>query len=97
MIRKLKKVHWSDIMKNEEYDSIKPPLHLEVRQRRLRMLGHKCHNNPPAKAILQKALKNTKRLRGRPPSSLLNTLINDFRFLNLRIENDKKIEKCEYE
>ena len=40
MIRRLKKVHWPDIMRNEECDSIKLLVHLDVRQRRLRMLGH---------------------------------------------------------
>ena len=39
-IRRLKKVHWPDVIKNEECDSVIPPLHQEVRLRRLKMLGH---------------------------------------------------------
>ena len=76
-IGKLKKVHWSNVMKNKECDSVIPSLHQEVRLRRLKMLGHICRNDPPAKNILEKALKNFKRKRGSPPSTLLNTLLND--------------------
>ena len=55
-IHRLKLVHWPDILRNEECYSIKLFRHLKVRKKRLRMLGHKCRNNPPAKAILQEAL-----------------------------------------
>ena len=83
-------------MKNEECDSVIPPLHQEVRLRRLKMLGHISHNDLPAKNILGKALKNSKRKRGRPPSTLFNTLINDMNSLKLNMDNIEKIEKDAY-
>ena len=95
-IRRLEKVHWPNVMKNEECDSAIPPLHQEVRLRRLKMLGHICRNDPPAKNILEKALKNSKRKRGRPPSTLLNTLINDMNSLKLNMDNIEKIDKDAY-
>ena len=95
-IRRLEKVHRPNVMKNEESDSIIPPLHQEVRLRRLEMLGHICCKDPPAKNILEKALKNSKRKRGRPPSTLLNTLINDMNSLKLNMDNIEKIDKDAY-
>ena len=83
-------------MKNEECDSVIPPLHQEVKLRRLKMLGHICRNDPPAKKILGKALKNSNRKRGRPPSTLLNTLINDMNSLKLNMDNLGKIDKDAY-
>ena len=79
MIRSLKKVDWPDIMRNEEYDSIKPPLHLEIRQRHLRMLGHIAAITHQPKPSYKKRSKKPN-VRVRPQSSLLNTLINDLRF-----------------
>ena len=67
-----------------------------VRLRRLKMLGHICRNDPPAKNILEKALKNSKRKRGRPPSTLLNTIINDMNSLKLNMDNIEKIDKDAY-
>ena len=63
-IRRPKKVHWPNVIKNEECDSVISPLHQEVRLRRLKMLGHIYRNDLPAKKILKKPLKNFKRKRG---------------------------------
>ena len=59
-------------------------------------LEHICRNDPPAKKILEKALKNSKRKRGRPPSTLFNTLINDLNSLKLNMDNIEKIDKDAY-
>ena len=95
-IRRLEKVHWPNVMKNEKCNSLIPPLHQELRLRRLKMLGHICPNDPPAKNILEKVLKNSKRKRGRPPSTLFNTLINDMNSLKLNMDNLEKIDKDAY-
>ena len=95
-IRRLEKVHWPNVMKNEECDSVIPPLHQEVRLRRLKMLGPICGNDPPAKNILEKALKNSKRKRGRPPSTLLNTSIFEMNYLKLNMDNIEKLDKDAY-
>ena len=55
--------------------------------------GTHMFNDPPAKNILEKALKNSKRKRGRPPSILLNTLINDMDSLKINMNKIGKIEK----
>ena len=60
------------------------------------MLGHICRNDLQAKKILEKVLKNSKRKRGRPPSTLLNTLINDMNSLKLNMDNIEKIDKDAY-
>ena len=96
-IRRLEKVHWPNVMKNEKCDSVIPPLHQEVRLRRLKMLGHICRNDPPAKNILEKALKNSKRKRGRPLSTFLNTLINGMNSLKLNMDNIEKLIKMRIE
>ena len=55
-----------------------------------------CGNDSPAKNILEKALKNSKRKRGRPLSALLNTLIFEMNYLKLKMENIEKIDKDAY-
>ena len=42
MSRSINKVYWPNIMKNDECNQILPPLRLEVKRRRLKMLGHIC-------------------------------------------------------
>ena len=85
-------MHWSDVMKNEECDFIMPLLHQEVRLRRLKMLGHICRNDPPAKNILKKSPSEFQEKKRQ-------ITINHFQYINkgheLPQKNMNKIEKID--
>ena len=74
MIRRIKKVYWPNIMKNFKCYQFLPPLHHEVKRRRLQIFGHVCRNDLPATSILEIATQQNKRKKGTPLATLLNTL-----------------------
>ena len=96
MMKRINKVYWPNIMKNDECDQILPPLHLEVKRRRLQMLGHICRNGLPANRILKRALEQNVRKKGTPPATLLNALTNDLKSMNLTFEQIAEMDKSEY-
>ena len=96
MITRINKVYWPNIMKNDECDQTLPPLHLEVKRRRLQMLGHICRNDLPAYRILKRSMEQNVRKKGRPPATLLNALTNDLKSMNLTFEQIAVMDKSEY-
>ena len=72
MITRINKVYWFNIIKNDECDQTLPPLHLEVKRRRLQMLGHTRRYDLPAYRILKRAMEQNVQKKGRPPATLLN-------------------------
>ena len=96
MISRINKVYWPNIMKNDECNQILPPLHLEVKCRRLQMLGHICRNDLPANQILKQAMEQNVQKKGRPPATLLNTLTNNLKSINLTFEHIAEMDKSEY-
>ena len=96
MIRRINKVCWPNIMKNDECDQILPSLHMEVKHRRLQILGHICRNDLPANRILKRAMEQNARKKCRPPCTLLNALTNDLKSINLTYEQIAEMDKFEY-
>ena len=96
MIRRINKEYWPNIMKNDKCDQILPHLHLEVKRRRLQMQGHICPNDLPANRILKRAMEQNVWKKGRPPATLLNTLTNDLKSMNLTFEQIAEMDKSEY-
>ena len=84
LIRRVLGVKWPKVLKNEEVDSYDEPAINVIQRRRWQMLGHvlRMNDNIPAKQETLKCLNSilqTKRKRGRPPTTLTNTLISDLR------------------
>ena len=83
MTRRICKVYWSVVMRDEECEQVIGKVSEEVRRRRREMLGHVIRGSTPAKQCILE-LAETKRKVGRPPASLTNTIINDLKDLGKR-------------
>ena len=72
-------------MSNDECEKVMGKLSSEVRDRRWRMIGQISRSTTQAEELLRTSVLK-KRKRGRPPSTLTNTVIKDLKEIGQRLE-----------
>ena len=96
MIRRMLRVYWPNILRNEDADNVMLPASKEARRRRLKMLGHVARGEGPATEALRIGLDEIVRGPGRPPSSLLNTIRGDVKNIRQTFESIRSMNRDEY-
>ena len=90
MLRKVKNIGWQDKIPNVTLYGNLTPIVDTIRERRLRLAGHvhRDHSSPAHKTILWQP-KHGSVVRGRPTTTLVDTLLKD-----TGLETTTDLDKC---